>query len=196
VLTSHFSSSRGSGKTTLLIRYCQNRFVTGPATSFIDPQHVGEFGFTLWDTAGSSDSDRLRVLSYPETEVFMVCYDLSLAHSQQTVATRWLPEILRHGPAEAAIVVVGTKADRLVGPVLDVRSTIVAFDTRPRIFSYLTCSSLDNVDVVKAFDAARAAVNSKRKRQAEVAEAAAAGAPKEAMSTAAKHKSWLARVLS
>lgn len=64
----------------------------------------------LWDTAGQEDYDRLRPLSYPMTDVFLVCFSVVSPTSYENVSAKWIPE-LRHLAPTAPIILVGTKTD-------------------------------------------------------------------------------------
>ena len=64
----------------------------------------------LWDTAGQEDYDRLRPLSYPNTDVFLVCFSIISKSSYENVRQKWIPEIKHHCP-DSPFIIVGTKTD-------------------------------------------------------------------------------------
>ncbi|OXA51387.1 Ras-like GTP-binding protein RhoL [Folsomia candida] len=63
-----------------------------------------------WDTAGQEEYARLRPLSYPKTDCFIVCYAIDNPTSFGNVKTLWIPEVRKYCP-RAAVVLVGTKLD-------------------------------------------------------------------------------------
>jgi len=64
----------------------------------------------LWDTSGKTQDDELRHLGYPETSVFLVCFDVTKRHTFDNVHKRWLPEVRRHGK-DVPIMLIANKID-------------------------------------------------------------------------------------
>ena len=64
----------------------------------------------LWDTAGQEDYDRLRPLSYPDTDVLLLCFAVDNPDSFENVADKWAVELHAFCPG-APIILVGTKTD-------------------------------------------------------------------------------------
>lgn len=61
-------------------------------------------------TAGQEDYDRLRPLSYPGTNVFLICYSVVNPASYENVKQKWYPEVHHHASG-VPIILIGTKID-------------------------------------------------------------------------------------
>ncbi|CAG8582207.1 16937_t:CDS:1, partial [Acaulospora colombiana] len=59
---------------------------------------------------GHRDHERLRLLSYTNADIFLVCYSVDNPDSLKDVKERWFPEINRHCPG-IPFLIVGTKID-------------------------------------------------------------------------------------
>lgn len=73
---------------------------------------IGDEPYTLglFDTAGQEDYDRLRPLSYPQTDVFLVCFSVTSPASFENVREKWFPEVRHHCPGVPCLIV-GTQTD-------------------------------------------------------------------------------------
>ena len=84
---------------TVLDNYAANVVVEGKAVNL-----------DLWHFAGQEDYDRLRRLSYPQTDVFLICFSIASPVSFQNVKQKWYPEVSHHCPG-VPIILVGMKID-------------------------------------------------------------------------------------
>jgi len=104
------------GKTCLLISYTTNRFPHEYVPTVFDNYAVTvmikdePYTLGLFDTAGQEDYDRLRPLSYPQTDVFLICFSVVSPPSFENVKEKWYPEIKHHCPT-VPFLVVGTQSD-------------------------------------------------------------------------------------
>jgi small GTP-binding protein len=104
------------GKSCLLIAYTTNSFPQDYVPTVFDNYTANvhyngkNYALSLWDTAGQEDYDRLRPLSYPGTDVVLMCFSVVNATSFENLKQKWLPEI-KHYCTDTAIILVGTKCD-------------------------------------------------------------------------------------
>jgi Ras family protein A len=64
----------------------------------------------LFDTAGEEDFDRLRPLSYSDTNVVLICFCVNHPASALNVIDKWIPEI-RHFCGQCPVILVACKID-------------------------------------------------------------------------------------
>jgi len=161
------------GKTSMLICFTTKQFPKEYIPTVFDnyetnvtfegkPIYLG-----LWDTAGQEGYDRLRPLSYPQTDVFLICFSIAQPASFQHIESKWKPELAHHAP-EVPFLIVGTKSDlrgdetmlksmEEKGKSLKTLDEYAAEAAKLGAQKYLECSSLKFTGLQEIFDAAIAA---------------------------------------
>uniref|UniRef100_A0A3Q4GA13 Cell division cycle 42 n=1 Tax=Neolamprologus brichardi TaxID=32507 RepID=A0A3Q4GA13_NEOBR len=81
------------GKTCMLIAFVTKAYPSEFIPTVLDNYSAtvtnGEkYNLGLWDTSGQEDYDRLRPLSYPQTDVFLVCFSVDSPESFQMVTNK------------------------------------------------------------------------------------------------------------
>nr|CAB3265570.1 RhoA protein [Phallusia mammillata] len=104
------------GKTCLLIVFTKDEFpmvyVPTVFENYVADIEVDgkQVELALWDTAGQEDYDRLRPLSYPDTDVILVCFSIDSPDSLENISEKWMPEI-KHFCPNVPILLIGNKKD-------------------------------------------------------------------------------------
>jgi len=162
------------GKTCLLISYTTNAF-PGEYVPTVFDNYTAQvmvdgrvISLGMWDTAGQEDYDRLRPLSYPQTDVFVICFSVVSPPSYENVRSKWWPELRHHSPS-TPVILVGTKLDLREDPATIDRlrdrrmqpityQQGVAMQKEISAVKFLECSALTQKGLKNVFDEAIRAV--------------------------------------
>ncbi|KAF8174584.1 signal transducer [Pholiota molesta] len=159
----------GCGKTCLLIVYAENRFPEAYIPTVFENyvtlvQHDSKLiELALWDTAGQEEYDRLRPLSYPESDVILIVFSIDFPTSLANVLDKWYPEVSHFCPS-TPLLLIATKTDlrsdpttiRMLSaqgqaPITPEHGAAVAKDIGA---GYKECSAKTGKGVKEVFDAA------------------------------------------
>jgi len=138
---------------------------------FVDGIHME---LSLWDTAGQEEFDRLRSLSYDDTQAIMLCFSVDNKDSLENVASKWVAEITEHCQG-VKVVLCALKCDLREEQEKDdddddstPQKHIITYNEglevarRIGALRYLECSAMRNRGVTEAFtEAARVALQAK-----------------------------------
>jgi small GTP-binding protein len=147
------------GKTCLLTVYVNGQFPEDYVPTVFE-NHVSEmmidgklYELALWDTAGQEEYDRLRPLSYCETDVVIICFGVDMKDSLLNIESKWITEVKHYCPQDPIL---------LTGLKTDLRSTetdcVTAAEGQALAnkldVQYVECSAKKNIGVEAVFEAA------------------------------------------
>ncbi|CAN0396844.1 rho-related GTP-binding protein RhoQ-like [Lethenteron reissneri] len=104
------------GKTCLIMSYANDAFPEQYVPTVFDHYAVNVkvggscYLLALYDTAGQEDYHQLRPLSYPNTDMFMICFSVVNPASYHNVKEEWVPELRACCP-DVPYLLVGTQID-------------------------------------------------------------------------------------
>ena len=148
-----------AGKTCMYIRFARGEFpYEYVPTVFENYVAAGEvngqsYELGLWDTGGGEDYYRLRPLCYPETDVFLLLFDVEGSRDDlELIHSYWWTE-LHHRYPDVPIILVGSKID-LRDNGLTTISTVEGEAMAKKIGAakYMEISSLKDIGVTKLFE--------------------------------------------
>jgi len=104
------------GKTSLLYVYNNGKFPEDYVPTVFenaskDATYKGKpVTLRLFDTAGQEEYDRLRPLSYPGTNIVLLCFSVAQRSTFDSISSKWAPEV-RHYLPRVPTILVGLKID-------------------------------------------------------------------------------------
>lgn len=133
--------------------------------SSTDKLHL--FKLNLWDTAGQEEYDKLRPLSYPQTDIFLLCFSVNEFTSFKNINDKWFPELRQHANIKNnslfkqfnkyPILLIGTKSD-LREEIDDENCVPVEqinnFVDEHNLLGYVECSAKYQTGVAEIFQTA------------------------------------------
>lgn len=170
------------GKTCLLIVFSKDQFpevyVPTVFENYVADIEVDskQVELALWDTAGQEDYDRLRPLSYPDTDVILMCFSIDSPDSLENIPEKWTPEV-KHFCPNVPIILVGNKKDlrndqATIHELNKMKQEPVkagegqSMAEKINAFGYLECSAKSKDGVREVFETAtRAALQVKKKKK-------------------------------
>lgn len=148
----------GCGKTSLLMMFTKRTFPEEYIPTVFE-NYVAELALdkrrvqlALWDTAGQEDYDRLRPLSYPDTDVIVLCFSLDSPGSLENIQEKWAAEVSHFCGPSVTKILVGLKSDLRASLAPDLIPSERGQEMAARIgaYRYIECSAKygENVDLV------------------------------------------------
>uniref|UniRef100_A0A8V0Z2Q4 Ras homolog family member J n=1 Tax=Gallus gallus TaxID=9031 RepID=A0A8V0Z2Q4_CHICK len=118
----------------------------------------------LYDTAGQEDYNQLRPLSYPNTDVFLICFSVVNPASYHNVQEEWVPELKVCMP-NVPYVLIGTQIDlrddpKTLARLLYMKEKPLTYEHGVKLAKeigaqcYLECSALTQKGLKTVFDEA------------------------------------------
>eukprot|EP01038_Epipyxis_sp_PR26KG_P010732 gene10732-14416_t len=110
------------------------------------------YQINLWDTAGQQEYDRLRPLSYPSTDVFLLVFNLTNRRSLESIENKFCPEIMHFCPG-IPFLVIGTSLEERKDGSLGHVSFQEGFNFALSInaYKYMECSYVTCENVQQIF---------------------------------------------
>jgi len=162
------------GKTCLVMRYANNAYPEEYIPTVFDNYTVNVkidetvVNLGLWEVMNREESDRLRPLSYPQTNIFLICFSVANRCSLENVSAKWFPEIDHHCK-NVPFILVGTKSDLRNSNDPKIAELIVSTESSQEVAKklgaamYVEVSALEGTNIKELFDEAVKTVLTQKK---------------------------------